>query len=60
MATVETAYIVRDYADYFIASQDLEPGEGWDYIWLNTHTGEVFLYGFLLVDIRQNEYYTDL
>lgn len=34
MATVETAVILQDYARYMIASEELEPGEGWDYAWL--------------------------
>ena len=31
MATLETASAVAPYANYMIASQELEPGEGWDY-----------------------------
>ena len=31
MATLETALAVSPYADYLIASQELEPGKGWDY-----------------------------
>ena len=31
MATVETAYAVSPYANYLVASQELEPGHGWDY-----------------------------
>ncbi len=35
MATLETAYMAKDYAKYLIASEELEPGYGWDYItWL--------------------------
>lgn len=34
MATVETAAIASGYAKYLIASEDLEPGGGWDYVWL--------------------------
>jgi hypothetical protein len=34
MATVEMAVVSSRYARYFIASQDLEPGEGWDYNFL--------------------------
>jgi hypothetical protein len=37
MATCEMAYIAKDYAKYLIASQELEPGNGWDYAaWLNS------------------------
>jgi hypothetical protein len=31
MATVETAYSLSGYAKYYAASQELEPGGGWDY-----------------------------
>ena len=31
MSTVETANILASYADYMIASQESEPGTGWDY-----------------------------
>lgn len=31
MATLETASVLSPYADYMIASQELEPGGGWDY-----------------------------
>ena len=31
MATVETAYLLSPYAKYLVASQELEPGHGWDY-----------------------------
>jgi len=34
MATVEMAVIAAPYANYLIASQDLEPGDGWDYTFL--------------------------
>ena len=34
MATVEMAVIAAPYARYLIASQDLEPGDGWDYAFL--------------------------
>lgn len=37
MATLETAFVVEPYADYLIASEELEPGIGWYYTgWLNT------------------------
>ena len=36
MATVETAYMAKDYARYLVASEELEPGYGWDYeTWLS-------------------------
>lgn len=31
MATVETANVLASYADYMIASEESEPGTGWDY-----------------------------
>lgn len=31
MATLETAETVSPYANYLVASQELEPGKGWDY-----------------------------
>lgn len=36
MATVEVASELRNYAYYMIASQESEPGHGWDYQFLNT------------------------
>lgn len=36
MAGYETAVIAGSYADYFVASEELEPGQGWSYTpWLN-------------------------
>lgn len=36
MATVETAYMINNHADYMIASEETEPGAGWFYTnWLN-------------------------
>lgn len=31
MATLETAYVLSPYANYFVASEELEPGGGWAY-----------------------------
>lgn len=31
MANLETAYTVSPYAGYFVASEEVEPGHGWDY-----------------------------
>ncbi|MBQ7432441.1 MAG: peptidase C11 [Lachnospiraceae bacterium] len=37
MATLETALVCDDYADYLIASEETEPGTGWYYTnWLTT------------------------
>lgn len=32
MANIDTAAIFDDYARYMVASQDVEPGTGWDYV----------------------------
>lgn len=35
MSMIETAYAMRDVARYMVASQELDPGDGWDYArWL--------------------------
>lgn len=34
MGSIETAWEVKDYANYLIASQETEPGCGWDYSFL--------------------------
>ncbi|MDR1540113.1 MAG: hypothetical protein LBU32_19355 [Clostridiales bacterium] len=34
MATVEMAVVAANYAKYMIASEDVEPGDGWDYSFL--------------------------
>lgn len=35
MANAEAAYLAQEYATYLVASQELEPGYGWDYkAWL--------------------------
>ena len=31
MSTLETAYALKDYADYFVGSEELESGLGWNY-----------------------------
>lgn len=55
MGTVENAYMLEKHADYLIASEELEPGEGWKYDgWLpklceNTSIETVEL-GKLIVD----------
>lgn len=37
MATIETAMALAPYAEYMIASEEVEPGEGWDYEALLSH-----------------------
>ncbi|MDR1664050.1 MAG: hypothetical protein LBR83_03900 [Clostridiales bacterium] len=39
MATVEMAVVASDYARYMVASEDLEPGGGWDYGFLSALNG---------------------
>ena len=43
MATIETATKLAPYADFMVASEEVEPGYGWDYVafpsWLAEHTG---------------------
>lgn len=52
MGSLETAWMMKDYARYMIASQELEPGWGWDYSFLSTlnqeHDGDVI--GKAIVD----------
>ena len=54
MATVEMAIIAADYAHVMIASEDLEPGEGWDYTFLgvlnDTPRMDGFEFGKVIVD----------
>ncbi|MCL2462472.1 MAG: clostripain-related cysteine peptidase [Defluviitaleaceae bacterium] len=35
MATLEMAEVASDYANYLVASEDLEPGDGWNYGFLS-------------------------
>lgn len=37
MSSVEVAHILEPYASYLVASEALEPGEGWDYTSLLNH-----------------------
>ena len=43
MGSFETAVTLSPYADYLVASEEVEPGTGWDYTawpeWLGAHTG---------------------
>lgn len=43
MATIETATKLAPYAEYMVASEEVEPGSGWDYTslltWLSEHPG---------------------
>jgi len=48
MATVEMAILAADYAKVLIASEDLEPGEGWDYHFLSVLNDTPHMSGFEL------------
>lgn len=39
MSTIETAHTLSPYANYMISSQELEPGWGWDYTFLEAVDG---------------------
>lgn len=40
MSTLETAEVFQGYAHYMVASEETEPGTGWDYVeWLNYLSG---------------------
>lgn len=34
MGSIETAWTIKDYAEFLIASQETEPGTGWDYAFM--------------------------
>ncbi len=40
MGSVETAGVMSSYADYMVASAELEPQDGWDYAWLEIFAEE--------------------
>jgi len=48
MATVEMAVLAADYAHVLIASEDLEPGDGWDYHFLSVLNETPYMDGFAL------------
>lgn len=58
MATAEIAYKLSDYADYMIASQEVEPGNGWDYKFLETIKSDSTTYeiGKDIIDYYSNFY----
>lgn len=60
MSSIEVASVVSDYSDYMIASQEFEPGAGWDYSFLsqvdrNSTAEDV---GKSIID-RFNKFYED-
>lgn len=62
MATYETACIVKKYAANMVASQELEPAGGWDYISLVRNLGKENFYAEVLQGYAQKSvhknYYT--
>lgn len=48
MATIEMAVIASDYAKYLIASEDLEPGDGWNYHFLKELNNNPYMDGATL------------
>jgi len=58
MATLEMACIAQKYADYMIASEELEPDPGWDYYFMGgikpNHSGKEI--GKLIVDYYKDFY----
>jgi hypothetical protein len=61
MAMLETAYALKDEAQVLVASQDLEPGDGWRYDdWILTLTqhpdSDAFGLGKIIVDSYQRTY----
>ena len=58
MGSVEVAYSLSEYADYMVASEEAEPGGGWDYSFLgkvNSNLDSLEL-GKLIVDNFDNYY----
>ncbi|MCL2286054.1 MAG: clostripain-related cysteine peptidase [Firmicutes bacterium] len=56
MATVEMAVLAADYAHVMIASEDLEPGEGWDYNFLSVLNRTPRMNGFALAKVIVNTF----
>jgi hypothetical protein len=65
MSTFETGYVLKDFADYMIASQKVEPGSGWYYTdWLsvlgqNPSISSLDLARSLIDDYIENAAYED-
>ena len=60
MSSVEIASVLSDYADYMIASQEFEPGTGWDYSFLekvNKNLSSIN-FGMSIID-NYYQYYDD-
>lgn len=59
MSNAEVAFVLSDYADYMVASQELEPGNGWDYSFLKDISTSSTTYdvGKSIVD-KYSEFYS--
>jgi len=49
-ANLDTAYLLSSYAEYMVASEEVEPGSGWYYHWLSRATGTPVELGKIIVD----------
>ena len=58
MASVEMAVVASRYADYLIASQDLEPGPGWDYGFLAALNADPGMDGGAMGKIIADSYFS--
>lgn len=62
MATYDTASVIKNYADYMIASEELEPASGWDYKALIENLGGEDFYTEVLSSYAERQdnktYYT--
>lgn len=58
MASLENMSLWQNYADYFVASEELEPGNGWDYNFLSIFekTSDAALIGEAIVDYYMDFY----
>lgn len=61
MGSVECAWVLRNVADYYVASEETEPGQGWNYAFLEdlTRCANGADMGKLIVD-TYFDYYTTL
>lgn len=59
MSTMETAAALTPYARYMVASQELEPGTGWDYTaWLNALAADTTADGLAVGTTICDSFYT--
>ncbi len=50
MSSIEIANVLSPYADYLVASEEIEPGNGWNYKWLSGVGGSAEDVGKRIVD----------